>query len=43
MSNYDDKLQLLINKVEGLSDASWKDLCDTIGLDVHPDSLRKAC
>ena len=42
MSNYDDKLQLLINKVEGLSDASWKDLCDTIGLDVHPDSLRKA-
>lgn len=42
MSNYEENLQLLIDKVDGVVDMSWDDVCDAIGIDVHPDSLRKA-
>lgn len=42
MNNYEDNLQLLIDKVDGVNDLSWDDLCDRLNLDVHPDSLRKA-
>lgn len=41
-SNYDENLNLLISKVEGSCDLGWEELCDIIGTDVHPDSLRKA-
>lgn len=41
-NNYDNNLNLLINKVEGTCDLGWDELCDIIGADVHPDSLRKA-
>lgn len=42
MSNYEQNLQTLINKVEGNNDMDWSQVCDYIGVDVHPDSLRKA-
>lgn len=42
MSDYGKNLEVLIDKVEGVNDLSWADLCDMMGLDVHPDSLRKA-
>lgn len=42
MSSYDKDLQTLIDKVEGRISATWDDVCDLIGADVHPDSLRKA-
>ena len=42
MNSYEENLQLLINKVDGVNDLSWDDLCDRLNLDVHPDSLRKA-
>ena len=42
MMNYDESLQLLMDKVNGIVEMSWDDICDVIGVDVHPDSLRKA-
>ena len=42
MNSYEENLQLLIDKVDGVNDLSWDDLCDRLNLDVHPDSLRKA-
>ena len=42
MSNYEQNLQTLIDKVEGNNDMDWSQVCDYIGVDVHPDSLRKA-
>lgn len=41
MENYEKNLQLLIDKVEGRNNIDWQDACDRIGLDIHPDSLRK--
>lgn len=31
-----------MNKVDGVQDLDWRTVADMIGLDVHPDSLRKA-
>ena len=42
MNNYEKNLQTLIGKVEGSIDMGWDEVCDYIGADVHPDSLRKA-
>ena len=42
MNNYEKNLQTLIGKVEGSVDMDWSEVCDYIGVDVHPDSLRKA-
>lgn len=42
MSNYEQNLQTLIDKVEGNNDMDWCQVCDYIGVDIHPDSLRKA-
>lgn len=42
MSSYEQNLQTLINKVEGNNDMDWSQVCDYIGVDIHPDSLRKA-
>lgn len=42
MDNYEKNLQLLMNKVDGVQDLDWRTVADMIGLDVHPDSLRKA-
>ena len=42
MNNYEKNLQTLISKVEGSVDMSWDEVCDYIGADIHPDSLRKA-
>lgn len=42
MSEYSRALDLLVDKVEGDSSLDWGELTEKIGLDVHPDSLRKA-
>lgn len=42
MNNYEKNLQTLIGKVEGSVDMGWDEICDYIGADIHPDSLRKA-
>ena len=42
MNSYEKNLQTLIGKVEGSVDMDWSEVCDYIGVDVHPDSLRKA-
>ena len=42
MNNYEKNLQTLIGKVEGSVDMGWDEVCDCIGADIHPDSLRKA-
>lgn len=42
MNNYEKNLQTLIGKVEGSVDMGWDEVCDYIGVDIHPDSLRKA-
>lgn len=42
MNNYEKNLQTLIGKVEGSVDMGWGEVCDYIGADIHPDSLRKA-
>ena len=42
MNSYEKKLQTLIGKVEGSVDMGWDEVCDYIGADIHPDSLRKA-
>lgn len=42
MNNYENNLQTLIGKVEGSVDMGWDEVCDYIGADIHPDSLRKA-
>lgn len=40
--SYEDELQLLIDKVEGVDDRSWEEMVDELGLSIHPDSLRKS-
>lgn len=42
MNNYEKNLQTLMGKVEGSVDMGWDEVCDYIGADIHPDSLRKA-
>ena len=37
----DKQLQLLIDKVEDVTDLSWQDIIDELGLDISRDSLRK--
>lgn len=41
-NTYEDELNLLIDKVEGVADYTWEDLVEELGLDIHPDSLRKS-
>ena len=40
--SYEDELQLLADKVEGIDDKSWEEMVDELGLSIHPDSLRKS-
>ena len=40
--NYEDNLQLLIDKVDGVTDLTWEEICDQLNINIHPDSLRKA-
>lgn len=42
MNSYEKNLQTLIGKVEGSVNMDWSEVCDYIGADIHPDSLRKA-
>jgi predicted phosphodiesterase len=42
MNSYEKNLQTLIGKVEGNVNMDWSEVCDYIGADIHPDSLRKA-
>lgn len=42
MDNYEKNLQLLMDKVDGVQDLDWRTVADMIGLDMHPDSIRKA-
>lgn len=40
--DYEDELQLLIDKVEGTRSETWEEVVDELGVNVHPDSLRKS-
>lgn len=40
--SYEDELQLLIDKVEGIDTRSWEEMIDELDINVHPDSLRKS-
>ena len=42
MNSYEQNLRTLIDKVDGTLDMGWQEVCDYIGADIHPDSLRKA-
>lgn len=42
MNNYEKNLHILMDKVDGTLNMGWDEVCDIIGEDVHPDSLRKA-
>lgn len=42
MNSYEQNLRTLIDKVDGTLDMGWQEICDYIGADIHPDSLRKA-
>lgn len=42
MMEYEDILALLTDKVEGSIDIDWATIKDTIGAEMHPDSIRKA-
>lgn len=42
MNNYEQNLRILMDKVDGVIDMEWQEVCDYIGADIHPDSLRKA-
>lgn len=41
--SYEDELDQLIDKVENIENTNtWQDMVDELGLDVHPDVLRKS-
>ena len=40
--SYEDELQLLIDKVEGIDNRSWEEMVDELNVSTHPDSLRKS-
>lgn len=40
--NYQNELELLVDKVEGITDKDWVEMVDELKLNVHPDSLRKS-
>lgn len=42
-TQYEYGLRLIQNKVDGNIDVDWSELCSVLKLDVHADSLRKAC
>lgn len=42
MRDYQSELDILIDKVEGTIDKNWVEVVDELGLEVHPDSLRKS-
>lgn len=42
MRDYQSELDILIDKVEGITDKNWVEVVDELGLEVHPDSLRKS-
>lgn len=42
MDIYEKKLQRLVDKVEGIDNVDWEDLVNELGLNIHPDSLRKS-
>lgn len=42
MRDYQDELDILVDKVEGTTDKDWVEMVDELGLKVHPDSLRKS-
>lgn len=39
---FDEQLQALTDKVDGLSDLSWAEIVEELGLDVSPVTLRKS-
>lgn len=42
MRDYQDELDILVDKVEGVTDKDWVEMVEELELDVHPDSLRKS-
>lgn len=41
-NNYEDILEYLAEKVEGIEDKTWDEICVDLGIATHPDVLRKA-
>ena len=41
-NNYEDILEYLADKVEGLEEKTWEDVCIELGIDTHPDVIRKS-
>lgn len=39
---YEDELQFLIDKVEGVNEYNWSDAISELNLNIHPDHLRKS-
>lgn len=39
---YEEQLQTLVEKSQGLSDLTWEELVDELGLDISPTTLRKS-
>lgn len=42
-TNFDYGLRLIECKMEGSQDIDWQDIVDALNLDIHRDTLRKAC
>lgn len=42
MNRYEEILEALVNKVEGIEDKTWEDMCFDLNLTTHPDGLRKS-
>ena len=42
MIGYEEILEALCDKVEGVEDKTWEDMCLELGITSHPDGLRKS-
>ena len=42
MSSYESQLEYLLSKSNGETEDSWEQAVDELGLNMHPDSLRKS-
>lgn len=42
MSSYESQLEYLLSKSNGEIEDSWEQAVDELGLNMHPDNLRKS-
>lgn len=42
MDKFEEQIQELIDKVDGLSDKTWEDIADDFNLDISADSIRRS-